>query len=90
MLWPEERRVEAKAIEALAALERPFGILNSELEAREYLAADRFTVADLNVASILGWAKAAGMDLEPYPNLKAWLSRCTSRPAARKAASMMR
>ena len=90
MLWPEEKRVEAKAVEALAALERPFAILNSELQTREYLAADRFTVADLNVASILGWAKAAGMDLAPYPNLKAWLSRCTSRPAARKAAALMR
>ncbi|MCR9177196.1 MAG: glutathione S-transferase family protein [Alphaproteobacteria bacterium] len=90
MLWPEERRVEAKAVEALAALERPFATLNSYLEGRDYLAADRFTVADLNVASILGWAKAAGMDLAPYPNLKAWLSRCTSRPAARKATSLMR
>jgi glutathione S-transferase len=90
MLWPEERRVDAKAVEALAALEKPFKMLNDHLEGRDNLAADRFTVADLNVASILGWAKAAGMGLDPYPNVKAWLSRCTSRPAARKAAALMR
>ena len=70
---------------ALAELARPFNVLNMALDQRDYLLGDEFTVADLNVASVLSWARLAGADLSDYPNVEAWLERCLSRPAAAAA-----
>jgi glutathione S-transferase len=74
---------DAKAAdEGRAALEKPFNILNMALAGKDYLLGDKFTIADLNVASVISWAKPARIDLDAWPNLKAWLERCTTRPAA--------
>ena len=62
-------------------LKKPLGVLNDALAARGYLAGNSFTVADLNVAGILMWAKMAQMDLSAYPELTRWLDACLARPA---------
>ncbi len=60
----------------------------SRLEAvvaqRQYLAADRFTVADLLMADILRVAKLRAA-LGPYPALQGYIARALDRPAFRKA-----
>ena len=48
-----------------------------------FLVGDRFTVADLNVASVLNWAKRGGFDISQFAAVSAWLDACTSRPAAK-------
>jgi len=50
---------------------------------REWLAADRFTVADLNVASVL--YRSLWMPLDGFPKMKAWLNRCWAREGGRAA-----
>ena len=45
-----------------------------------------FTVADLNVAAVI--SRAVDMDLSAWPHLKAWLTRCLGRPAARAALAL--
>lgn len=67
---------------AVAELAHPFQVLNAALEGRDYLLGTEFTVADLNVASVLSWTRIAGPELADYPKLEAWLGRCLSRPAA--------
>jgi glutathione S-transferase len=62
-------------------LKKPLGVLNDALAGRGYLAGDSFTVADLNVAGILMWAKMARMDLSAHPELTRWLDACLARPA---------
>jgi glutathione S-transferase len=62
-------------------LERPLSVLEDHLGQRAYLLGERFTVADLNVASVLAWMKLADMDLPPFPRVGDWLTRCVSRPA---------
>jgi glutathione S-transferase len=62
-------------------LKRPLKVLNDALAAREHLAGNSFTVADLNVASILIWGKMARLDLSACPDLKRWLDGCLARPA---------
>lgn len=62
-------------------LKKPLGVLNDALAGRSYLAGDSFTVADLNVAGILIWAKMARLDLSAYPELTRWLNACLARPA---------
>lgn len=82
---PEEKRDPQRVSRNLGALKTPFNVLNDALAGRENLVHDRFTVADLNVAAVLAWAKPARVSLGDYPHLDAWLGRCLARPA-RKAA----
>lgn len=87
MLLPPEARDAKIAREAREAMEWPLAVLNGELAARQYLVEpDTFTVADLNVASVL--YRLLFVDLTGKPNLHAWLKRCWERPAALKARAM--
>ena len=84
MTAPDKRRPEIVA-EAQNALPKPFGVLNGALLGREYLLGAKFTVADLNLASICSWARPIKYDFSPFPNVSAWLERCLSRPAYKAA-----
>ena len=74
-----------KAKECEAALERPFKVLDAHLAGREWLVADRFTVADLNVASHFPFARMANIDLGGYASMSRWVDACLSRPAMARA-----
>ncbi|MGH7109910.1 MAG: glutathione S-transferase family protein [Stellaceae bacterium] len=89
-LYPEDKRDEKAALEAERALAAPFGVLDGALAAAPYLLGARFTVADLNVASILSWARPARIDLSPFPKVEGWLKTCSDRPAARAARALQR
>lgn len=84
-ILPKEQRDEAIAAAAEAKLATPFGVLEGALRGREYLLGAAFTVADLNLASVLSWVMLAGIDLARWPQLAAWLRRCTDRPACKAA-----
>ena len=62
-------------------LRKPLGILNDALAGRAYLAGNSFTVADLNVASILVWGKMARLNLSNHPEVARWFDTCLARPA---------
>ncbi len=66
-------------------LARPLRVLEAHLEDRDWLVADRFTVADLNVAAVLSWLRDGAFELEAFPRVDAWLSRCLDRDALRRA-----
>jgi glutathione S-transferase len=69
---------------AMAAAERAkpvLKILDAYLDGREWLIGKKFSVADLNVASVVGMAKFGEVDISHVPNVSAWLDRSTSRPA---------
>ena len=83
---PPEDRDPQRLAEALKVLEPPFKVLEGTLADRSYLLGEEFTVADLNVAAVI--SRAIEMDLSAVPNLKAWLTRCLDRPAARAALAL--
>ena len=62
-------------------LQKPLGVLNAALTGREFLSGGSFSVADLNVASILVWGKMARLGLSSHPEVKGWLDKCLARPA---------
>ena len=82
-LLPAERRDADKVSRNTGVLKRPFQVLEQALAGRDFLLDDSFTLADLNVAAVLAWARAARMDLSEYPRLTNWLKSCTTRPAFR-------
>ena len=62
-------------------LQKPLGVLNEALVGRAYLLGNDFTVADLNVAAVLRWAKLAGADFSSVSEVGRWLDVCLARPA---------
>ncbi len=83
---PPAERDGAKRDEALRVLVAPFKVLDAALAQQLYLLGGDFTVADLNVAAVV--SRAIDMDLSAVPNIKAWLTRCLDRPAAREALAL--
>ena len=59
--------------------------IEQRLEAREYLCADRFTVADICVGYALILAASVGLDDGVPDSLKAYRERVTARPAYQRA-----
>lgn len=84
MLPPAERD-EALAAAAEAKLAQPLRVLDGALSGCSYLLGDAFSIADLNVASVLSWALFSKVDLAPTPNVERWLKECCARPAFVKA-----
>jgi glutathione S-transferase len=89
-ILPEDKRDPAAADAAEKSLAAPLKVLDGGLGPTLYLLGDHFTVADLNVASILAWARPAQIDMSPFPKVAEWLKNCAERPAARAARQMQR
>jgi glutathione S-transferase len=89
-ILPEKQRDSAAADAAETALAQPLGVLDGALGRSPYLLGDRFTIADLNVASILSWARPAQIDMSAFPKVAEWLKNCAERPAARAARQLQR
>ena len=82
---PPPQRDEAAATAAAEKLAQPLRVLDGALAGRKYLLGDDFTIADLNVASVLAWALFVKLDLSPTPNVARWLAECCGRPSFAKA-----
>jgi glutathione S-transferase len=82
VLFPPEGRDAAEVALAMEKLARPFGVLDDVLQRRHWLVGSRFTVADLNVASVMSLIRIAKLDVRAWPALDGWLTRGLERPAA--------
>lgn len=74
---------EAKAF-AREQLPGKYDRLEAHLAGRDWLL-DQFSVADAYLVVTLGWAGAIGVDLAPWPALKAYRDRAMQRPAVARA-----
>lgn len=81
VMLPEYGRDPSFAARDELLLQKPLKILDDALRGRDHLAGNAFSVADLNVASILAWGRIARFDLKPHPNVARWLDACLKRPA---------
>jgi glutathione S-transferase len=77
-ILPSDPKLEAAA---LATLDRPLKVLDRHLSDREFMVADRFMIADLNVAAQMALMRFVDFDLTPYPHAKAWVNKAWARPA---------
>ena len=89
-IGPEDRRDAVAADEGERALATPLKVLDAAVATTPFLLGGEFTVADLNVASILVWARQARVDLAAVPKAAAWLKLCHDRPAAQAARQLQR
>ncbi|TPG25002.1 glutathione transferase GstA [Variovorax guangxiensis] len=59
--------------------------LDKELEGKEFLMGEHFSVADGYLFTVTNWAKLQSVDLAPYPHVQAWHARVGARPAVQSA-----
>src|ERR1700733_9862104 len=89
-VYPEDKRDAGAADAAEKELQHPLGVLDGAVTKTPYLLGADFTVADLNVASVLSWARPARIDFAPFAKAADWLGRCALRPAAKAARDLQR
>jgi glutathione S-transferase len=75
---------EAAIVAGTAEFAKLTAILDHALAGREYLAG-ALSIADFALASHFSLAPTAGLDLGPYANVNAWLSRMLARDSMRRA-----
>jgi glutathione S-transferase len=80
--FPPEKRDPKIAQSAEAQVQRPLTVLNSILADNACLLGERFTVADINVASVLSASRLSAISMTPFPQVADWTKRCQDRPAA--------
>jgi glutathione S-transferase len=83
---PPQLRKPELATAAMKELNRPLSRLEAALSNRPWLLEDRFTVADLNVASVICFP--SGAPLTRWPHVSSWLSSCVQRTAFKDAARL--
>ena len=93
MAMPEDQRKPELADKAESRLKVPLAVLEKHLQEQQargeaWLAAQRFTVADLCVASVAAWVRPAAALLAAYPLTLDWLRRCLERPAQTQSRAM--
>ncbi len=74
--------------EATEALPRPLKVLDDHLATREYLVGDTFTIADLNVSSVMLLLDMIKFDLSGFPNVMDWQKRCYARESLARAQAL--
>jgi glutathione S-transferase len=82
LFLPEDKRNPAVLKQAQETATAPLAVLEGQLSKGEYLVGNRFTVADINVASVASTFPRVKYDISAYPKVQAWLAKCNGRPAA--------
>jgi len=72
-----KRPEDPKCAETAARL---FSTMEKHLEGRTWLAADHATIADLAMYTYTAHAPEGGVSLDPYPLVRAWLTRVEGLP----------
>ena len=81
----EADRDPAVVAEAEAGLARPFKVLDQQLDGRDWLVGNAFSIADLNLAGVMSLLQLAEVDVSGYANIQRWINACTARPAYARA-----
>jgi glutathione S-transferase len=68
--------IEAKRNAAV----RTLGMLESELATRPFIAGDRYSIADMALFAYASRAQEAGLSLENWTQLRAWIARVEAQP----------
>jgi glutathione S-transferase len=77
---PADSPRRAELPQRLARGRAALQVMEGHLAGREYFVAERYSIADIALYAYTHVAPDAGLDLAPYPQLRAWLSRVASQP----------
>lgn len=83
-LFNPAMRSEMKEVQ-IGTIGRRFNALEQMLEGKPYVMADGFSVADAYLFTVLNWTGIHNIDLEKWPNIKAFIARVGARPKVQEA-----
>lgn len=90
MFTPEARRDAQMIARAREKIPPMLAILDRALEGKSYLVGDTFTLADLNVASMVNITNSIQMPIDDFRNVTGWMERLNARPAFKRYAELRR
>jgi len=67
--------VSDKKKDAQKDIDLNFGLLNAQLEGREFIRGD-LSIVDFAIAPYLSGRRAQAIDQAPFPNIQDWVARC--------------
>lgn len=70
--------------QALQDLPKWFGILNTHLTGKDYMVGGKFSLADINVMSVVNGVGFIEYDISAFPEVKRWHSMLMQRDAMKK------
>ena len=76
---------DAAKADARANITKKLGFIETHLAGKTYVAGDHFTIADAYTFVVLNWTNFVGIDLQPYPNIQAFMKRIGERPKVKDA-----
>jgi len=93
MAMPQDQRKPELAEQAENRLKVPLAVLEAHLQAQHaqgqaHVTTDRFTVADVCVASVANWIRPAPGLLVQFPAVSGWLHACMEREAQKRVRAM--
>ena len=69
----------------LALIGKRCDVLSQQLEGKQYLTGDAFSVADAYLFTVLGWSNILGVDMTKWPTLTDYMGRIADRPTVKEA-----
>lgn len=66
-----------------------FSVLESHLAGRDWVVADRATIADISLCGYLFWPEQLAVDWKDYPNIGRWLDRIRGLPGWKPSEELM-
>ena len=85
LFTPEEKKNPKVIPGATKGLQRPLKVLDAALAGRDWLLGEAFSVADLNVASVMYLMRMIRFDYSGFANVQRWANACYARPALARA-----
>ncbi|MGO3030588.1 glutathione binding-like protein [Pseudomonas helleri] len=68
---------------------RLYGVLNKQLEGRQFVAGDEYSIADMAIYPWTVSHELQGQNLDDFPALKVWFERIKARPATQRAYALV-
>lgn len=84
-IFQDRMRCVPEAADGLkACVQDKLAWLDAEMDGRDYLAGDRFSLADILLSAFLAFGEQVGQPLNrDFKNISAWYDRCQARPSAK-------
>jgi len=68
---------------------RLYGVVDRELQKREWIAGDEYTIADIAIFPWLRAPERQGVSIDHFPTLKRWRERIAARPAVKRGVEVL-
>jgi glutathione S-transferase len=88
LFTPPEKRDQSVIAKAQKSVLPKLEILDRQLEGKDHILGDFFSLADINLATVANITRMSQIDMTSFQNVNRWLSKVSQRPAYVKVAGL--